>query len=460
MIFISAKKLASITNGFLYKIDSSKAKKLLFHSIITHSNQKISKSLFIALKGKKFNGHCFAKDAVKSGAIILLVDKKININCPQVIVKNTRYAMSQLAYWYRRNSNAKFLALTGSSGKTTIKEMVSLILMQSGSTICNEKNFNNDIGVSKTLFNLKKKHKYVVVEIGANHIGEIRYIVNIVKPDAVLINNLFIAHISGFGSFDNLTKSKGEIFSKLSKTGTAIINLNSHNFLNWKKYFKKDQKIWFFSFKKNKNSKFYVKNVKIGLNGSKFDLYTPKGKISIVLSLIGKHNILNAIAASALAMSIGVNKENISIGLKKILPIPGRMYPIYLSSKKIILDDTYNSNFGSMIAAVEVLSYFPKYRIFVTSDMNELGNQSKTYHEKLEKIINKMNFDKVLSIGKKTNIFFKKDKFSEHFKFKKDLTLRLISLIKDNRTVSVLIKGSRKFKMEEIVKSVMEYFLC
>lgn len=460
MIFISASELAAITNGVLYKINPLKAKELLVQSIVTHSNQKSKNSLFIALKGKKFDGHFFAKDAINFGSIILLVNRKLNINCPQIIVDDTRYAMGKIAKWYRLKSDAKVLALTGSSGKTTVKEMVTKILMQRGPILFTKKNFNNDIGISLTLFNLKKEHKYIIIEIGANKIGEIKYVTNIVKPDSALVNNLSVAHISGFGSIHKMAESKGEIFSKLSKNGVAVINLDSNNFLNWKKYFNIDQSVLFFSFKKEKDSKFYVKNVKINLFSSKFDLYTPKGMISINLPLIGKHNVLNAIAASALSMSVGANLKNISVGLQNFSPIQGRMFPIYLSSKKILLDDTYNANMGSMTSAIHVLSLFPGYKICVLGEMSELGKKSFMYHKEIGKIIKKMNFDKLLTFGKKSFFYSQNNQFSEHFKYKKSLILRLILLIKKNDSVSILVKGSRKSFMEEIVKFITEYFLC
>lgn len=459
MIPISAIDIITITNGFCDKIYFSKIKNLIIRSIVTNSNEKSIDSLFIALKGKNFDGHFFVKSAINSGVKLLLLNKSCNILFPQIIVQDTRVAMLKIASWLRKQSNAKVVAITGSVGKTTVKEMVSRILEKLGSTLFNEKNFNNDIGVCKTLFSLSKKHKFIVIEIGANHIGEIKILSGIIKPNVVLINNLFISHLDGFGSFKGISKSKSEIFSGLVKKGIVIINYHNNDFLKWR-LFLTDYIVLFFSLCKKKNTHFYAKNIFIKQTSSEFDFCTSIGCIRIKLSLIGMHNILNSLAAGALAFSVGANLKQINLGLNNISYISGRMYPIYLSKKKILLDDTYNSNIGSMISAAEVLFKMPGYRIFVSSDMSELGKKSKKYHKEIGKIIDNKNFEEVLTFGKYSYLISKINKYGKHFYSKKELILKLIHLIKKNKVVSILIKGSRNMKMEEIVQYIIGYFLC
>ncbi|BGI51222.1 MAG: UDP-N-acetylmuramoyl-tripeptide--D-alanyl-D-alanine ligase [Arsenophonus endosymbiont of Ceratovacuna japonica] len=459
MIPITVKQLTKVTQGILQKIDNHKAKNLWINEIITNSRQKTINGLFIALKGKYFDGHNFAKEAISNGATALLVEHILTIKCPQIIVKDTRLAMGYLATWVRLQSKAKVIGITGSSGKTIVKNMVSSILSQCGLTLFTEGNFNNDIGVSLTLFNLTIKHKYIVIEIGASYFGEIAYITNIVKPDSVLVNNLFAAHIEGFGSLSGVAEEKGKIFQGLNEKGTAVINLYSNNYKNWKSYFKQYQIILYFSITKQQYSNFYAKNIIMESKGSKFDLYTPIGVTSIYLPLIGKHNISNALAASALAISVGATIEQISFALSNIKPILGRLYPINLAPGKIILDDTYNANTGSMIAAAHVLSHMPGYRIFVVSDINELGNNTSKYHKEIGIITKQIKLNLVLSIGKQSIFISKYSNCGNHVSSKKKLINKLIFLIKKYKIISILIKGSRSTKMEDIVHALQEYFL-
>ncbi|XZQ54794.1 MAG: UDP-N-acetylmuramoyl-tripeptide--D-alanyl-D-alanine ligase [Arsenophonus sp.] len=460
MIPIPLKKLAHVTQGIPYKINDHQWTNLLINTVTTNSRYQLINGLFIALKGEYFDGHNFVKDAINAGAIALLVDHPLTISCPQVIVKDTRLAMGKLAAWVRSQSKAKIIGLTGSSGKTSVKEMTATILSNYEKTVFTDANFNNDIGVALTLFHLTIEHKYAVIEIGANNINEVKYASNIVKPDTALINNLFAAHLEGFISLSGVAKAKGEIFYGLAKTGTAIINLASNDWKNWKFSFNQQQTIWYFSIVKQHKANFYAENIFTKLTGVEFELHTPIGVILILLPLLGKHNIANALAASALAISVGATLEQVSLGLTNVKPISGRLYPINLASGKLILDDTYNANIGSIIAAANVLSQMPGYRILVVGDMTELGDKTDIYHRKVGKKIQKMNFDRVFSIGQKSAIISKYSLYGEHFISKKELVSKLISLINENKIISVLVKGSQNTAMKEIVLSLKERFLC
>ncbi|MGP1932296.1 MAG: glutamate ligase domain-containing protein, partial [Arsenophonus sp. ET-DL12-MAG3] len=245
-----------------------------------------------------------------------------------------------------------------------------------------------------------------------------------------------------------------EIFYGLAKTGTAIINLASNDWKNWKFSFNQQQTIWYFSIVKQHKANFYAENIFTKLTGVEFELHTPIGVILILLPLLGKHNIANALAASALAISVGATLEQVSLGLTNVKPISGRLYPINLASGKLILDDTYNANIGSIIAAANVLSQMPGYRILVIGDMTELGDKTDIYHWKVGKKIQKMNFDRVFSIGQKSAIISKYSLYGEHFISKKELVSKLISLINENKIISVLVKGSQNTAMKEIVLSL------
>lgn len=460
MIPISLKHLATVTQGALQQINDRQAASLWLNAVTTNSRQRPIDGLFIALKGEHFDGHHFAKEATEAGASALLVERPLTLHCPQVVVEDTRLAMGKLAAWVRSHSKAKVIGLTGSSGKTSVKEMVAAILSQCGGTLFTEGNLNNDIGVPLTLFRLTAEHQYAVIEMGANHIGEIAYTTNMVRPDSVLVNNLFAAHLEGFGSLAGVAKAKGEIFQGLAEQGTAVINLASHDWKNWQLSFKQQQTIWRFSLTKQQQADFYAENITTKSTGSEFELHTPTGVISIFLPLPGTHNIANALAASALAMSVGATLKQVSLGLAHVRPVTGRLYPIHLAPGKLILDDTYNANTGSMIAAADVLSQMPGYRILVVGDMGELGDKTEKCHQEVGEAARQMKLDRVLSVGQQSVIISQHSGCGEHFATKKELIAKLIPLIKEHETVSVLVKGSRSTAMEEVVHALQECFLC
>lgn len=274
---------------------------LLISDISIDSRQISENALFVALSGEKFDGHDFAQQSINSGALAVLVNHKINDVLPQIIVKDTRLALGQIAAWIRQQSKAKIVALTGSSGKTSVKEMTAAILAKCGKTLFTQGNFNNDIGVPLTLFGLTKKHKYAVIELGANHIGEIAYTTKMVKPHSALINNIAAAHLEGFGSLAGVAKAKGEIFLGLPTDGVAIFNFDSYS----PEWFKLVEGYRVYTFALNTTeADFYAKSI-IQQDVTSFVLHTPFGEINIQLPLLGLHNVSNAIAAAALAMSVG-----------------------------------------------------------------------------------------------------------------------------------------------------------
>lgn len=251
MIPLSFKKIRSITNGMYFNAKNIKKQNLIF-SIINIDSRKITPGcLFIALVGKRYNAHDFIPEAIKKGASAILLEKKTNINIPQIIVKNTILALGKIALWIRKKSNANIIAITGSSGKTSVKEIATSIFQCYEKTLSTLKNFNNNIGVPLTLLNLNKSHKHLIVEIGANHPKEILYSTNIVKPNIVLINNIHPSHLKGFKSLFGVSKAKQEIILKLSQNGTIICNADSHHWNKWKKNAKNRNIIWFSIKKKN-----------------------------------------------------------------------------------------------------------------------------------------------------------------------------------------------------------------
>ncbi|WP_253254820.1 Mur ligase family protein [Buchnera aphidicola] len=251
MISLSLKKIAKIINGNLYGSD------LIINHIVIDTKKVVPDCLFIALIGKKFDAHIFIKDAISQGCSAVITQKKIKYCISYIVVKNTSMALGQIASWIRKITNAKILAITGSCGKTSVKEMTASILAQNGKTISTTGNLNNNIGVPITLLKLTLEHQYGVIELGANQPGEIFYTSNISQPEVVLINNIYYAHLKGFKSLIGVSNAKSEIFSGLKNHGTVVINLDSHHLSSWKKKIQK-KNILYFSIKKKNSVTFFL----------------------------------------------------------------------------------------------------------------------------------------------------------------------------------------------------------
>ncbi len=453
MITLSLKKLAEVTLGHLVGDD------LLIDAVSTDTRHVIAGSLFIALAGERFDAHDFAKDAIANGATALLVSKRLQVSVPCVVVADTRIALAQLAAWVRQQVPARVVALTGSSGKTSVKEMTAAILRQCGETLATAGNLNNDIGVPLTLLRLTAAHQYAVIELGASHQGEIAWTTEITRPESALINNLAAAHLEGFGSLAGVAKAKGEIFMGLPAQGVAIINADSNDWPRWQSALS-DHTVWRFSTEKQSGSDFYASNINTSPQRTHFTLHSPRGEIAVTLPLPGRHNITNALAASALALSVDAPLSAIQQGLATLNAVPGRLYPIVLAEHKLLLDDSYNANVASMTAAAQVLSDMPGYRVMVVGDMAELGAGAAECHREVGEVARKARIDKVLSVGALSQNISAVSGVGEHFTDKAMLTQRLRSLIAQHKEITVLVKGSRSAAMEQVVQTLQEKETC
>ncbi|WLT06346.1 UDP-N-acetylmuramoyl-tripeptide--D-alanyl-D-alanine ligase [Gilliamella apis] len=447
MIPLVIKQIATIVNGTSYHLPDEG---LTINEICTDSRKITDQSLFIALVGEKFDGHLFAKQAIDDGAVAVIVNRKIDNDTPQIVVNDTYIALGQLAEFVRDQSSAKFVALTGSSGKTSVKEMTANILQQCGETLYTQGNFNNDIGVPLTLLRLKKQDQFAVVELGANHIGEIAYTTRLVKPNSALINNIALAHIEGFGSLDGVATAKGEIFEGLADNGIAIINLESCSD-KWLKDLK-NKTVWTFS-TADSSADFYASNIKM-MDQTVFTLHTPIGNSEITLPLVGEHNISNAIASSALAISVGATLTQVKKGLAESKSVKGRLYPVRLNQTQLIWDDSYNANVGSMSAAIHVLATQPGYKVLVVGDMAELGNDANIYHQQIGELVKQQNIDCVVSVGQLSELISQFSGVGHHFIDKQSAVDYLLNLLRLHPTLTMLVKGSRSAKMEDLIVEI------
>ncbi|AYA08625.1 UDP-N-acetylmuramoyl-tripeptide--D-alanyl-D-alanine ligase [Rahnella aceris] len=453
MIRVSLQTLADALNAELIGTDTQ------IDSVTTDTRQITEGCLFVALKGEKFDAHDFAADAVKAGSGALLVSKRLPVDVPQLVVADTRIALGQLGGWVRQQVPARVVGLTGSSGKTSVKEMTAAILRECGNVLYTAGNFNNDIGVPLTLLRLTAEHDFAVIEMGANHAGEIAYTTALARPETALVNNLSAAHLEGFGSLAGVARAKGEIFDGLPENGIAVINADNNDWANWQHKLN-GKTVWRFSPTFGEGIDFSATDVNISPLNTTFTLHSPQGSIDVSLPVPGRHNIANALAAAALAMSVGASPENVRAGLATLQSVKGRLFPIVISEGKTLLDDSYNANVGSMTAAAQVLAEMPGYRVMAVGDMAELGAESEHCHRQVGEAIRDAGIDKVFSIGHDSRIISDVSGCGEHLEDKAALTARLTSLLSEHAVITVLIKGSRSAAMEQVVRALQENATC
>lgn len=452
MIGVTLGQLANVLNGELCGSDA------LIEDVTTDTRKLTPGCLFVALKGERFDAHDFAQTAKDGGAGALLVSRKLDIDLPQLVVSDTRLAFGELAAWVRQQVPARVVALTGSSGKTSVKEMTAAILGQCGNTLYTAGNLNNDIGVPMTLLRLTPEHQFAVIELGANHQGEIAWTVSLTRPEAALVNNLAAAHLEGFGSLAGVAKAKGEIFTGLPDSGIAILNADNNDWANWQQVIG-DRTVWRFS-PNAAGSDFSAADVRITSQGTEFTLHTPNGSTDVLLPLPGRHNIANALAATALATAVGADLNAVKAGLAQLKAVPGRLFPIHLTDSQLVLDDSYNANVGSMTAAVQVLSEMPGYRVLVVGDMAELGAESEACHIQVGEAAKAAGIDRVLSVGKLSQAISDASGAGEHLIDKASAIARLNMLINEHKSITILVKGSRSAAMEEVVRALQENGTC
>lgn len=425
-----------------------------FKSVSSDTRKLNPGELFIAWKGENFDGHDYVAAAQQKGAVAALVSKKIAADIAQVIVADVPKALGQLAAHHRQQlKHIPLIALTGSCGKTTTKEMLRAILLECGPTLANETSFNNEIGVPLTLLQLTNQHRYAVIEMGANHPGEIAYLTSLAKPNVAFINNVAPAHLEGFGSVEGVARAKSEIFQGLSDDGTAIINADD-KFADWIKERVRVKNIFTFGIKNKAD--FFATNISLDTEQHcSFTLHTPKGETTIRLTVLGQHNMLNALAAAAAAFAVGADLKAIQQGLQKTQPVYGRLVTKQGHNGARLFDDTYNANPFSIRAALEVLAKYPGEKIFVMGDMRELGTDAEKLHYEVGQCAKQLGINSLYACGELTRATVKSfGDGAQHFATQSDLSAAVKNIMREN--VVVLVKGSRGMKMENVVAELIQ----
>jgi UDP-N-acetylmuramoyl-tripeptide--D-alanyl-D-alanine ligase len=430
-------EIAEIINGTHVGVDVEIAS----ISIDTRAIQ--SGELYVAIKGHQFDGNEFVNKAEQVGAIAAILNEGFTTTLPHILVADTRLALAQMAGAWRDKASTKVVGITGSNGKTTVKEMTAAILAVDGSVLFTKGNLNNDIGVPLTLLRLNEDHRYAVIEMGANHLGEIAYTSAIAKSDVVILNNAGAAHIEGFGSLDGVAKAKGEIIETLKSDGIAVLNKDDKYFDYWKSI-AGDRKV--LSFGLSEDADIFARNIKTEITDNEFvttfSLVTSLTMMKVHLKLAGSHNVSNALAAIAAGLALGLNLEQIKTGLEQVRPVTGRMQPLVGRLGNIVIDDTYNANAASLKAGLDVLVKCKGEHWVVLGAFGELGQDSPKIHAEI-------GFDArntVRIFGKGATFFDSQDE--------------LIDALKAELTgdEAILIKGSRTQRMENVAAALVENF--
>lgn len=461
----SSSDLSLATQGEWQQLDNA----FTAPRIVTDNRQIQAGDVFLALKGERFDAHDFVADAIARGAVAAIVARPVaGVTAPQLLVADTRLALGDLgAYRRRRYRQLKVAALTGSSGKTTTKEMLGSILRQIAPTLITRGNLNNDLGVPMMLLELSPQHEYAVMELGANHVGEIDYTSSMVQPHVAGVLNIGTAHMGEFGGREGIAKAKAEIFTHLQADGVAVVPFRDdfaaliqqaagqHHLIR----FGQDTVA-----PTAAHGDVYAEHVQLDAASSRFELVTPQGRIAIELPFAGQHNIDNALAAASFALAFGLDLALIASGLAQAVGAKGRLsfrqHGCYL-----IIDDTYNANPHSMRAAAKVLEAQPGLKVLVLGDIGELGDAAADEHHNLGADLAQLQLDAIFTVGEfaaNTLAGIRKQNkaalTAQAFDDKVALFEQLTSYLNahEQTAVSLLFKGSRYTRMESLIADLVE----
>ena len=428
-------------------------------SVSIDSRSLQSGDLYVALKGENFDGHDFIEQAELASASALLVERQVKSLLPQLVIKNTRLALAELAGLWRQKSKATIFAITGSNGKTTVKEMLAAILAINANVLATKGNLNNNIGVPLTLLKLSEKHRYAVIEMGANHRKEIAFSSRYALANIALINNVSEAHLEGFGSLEAIAKAKGEIVAGLKSSGIAILNQDESFYPLWVKM-ARNRPHYKFSLH-DETANVYASDINLTLENNafitRFNLHTATEIIAIHLQLAGQHNVYNALAAATAALAVNISLEQIQQGLASVPPVKGRLQPWVSRYGNIVIDDSYNANPASLNVALEVLKFCQGDSWLILGALGELGENSVEIHRQIGQLIRQQGIQRLFATG--IDARYSVDTFGEgalFFESQVDLITALKTALKGDEVL--LIKGSRSQGMEHVAAALIDNF--
>ena len=423
--------------------------------IVTDSRDIQDGDVFFALAGERFDAHDFVEDVLAAGATAVVVSREDCAALKGALkVDDTLAALQKLAKAWRENVNPFVLGITGSSGKTTVKEMLAGVLRHRFSdeaVLATAGNFNNHIGLPLTLLKLNEKHRYAVIEMGMNHFGELSLLTRIASPNVALVNNALRAHVGcGFDGVGDIAKAKSEIYEGLLSDGIALIPCEDANIATFEAATAQLNAQTFGV----ASGDVHAENIELKLLSCEFDLVRDNERVAVVLPVPGRHNVHNAVAAAALALAAGLSLAEVSDGLKNFSNIKGRLNIKQGIKDATLIDDTYNANPDSMKASIDVLAAMPAPRIFVMGDMGELGeDEAAAMHAEVGAYARDKGIEAAYFVG--DNSVEAAETFgAEGLWFAaKDPLIQVLSHDLPERA-TVLVKGSRFMKMEEVIEAL------
>lgn len=445
--------IADVLHGKLHVLNGQNAA-LTVTSVDSDSRRVQPGQLFVALSGEKFDGHAFLPQVTALGAAAALVTHPVKTELPTIEVKDTRLAMGELAAYWRQHLGTPMIAVTGSNGKTTTKEMIAAIMQVhvggADKVLATAGNFNNDIGMPLTLLRLRPFHRSAVIEMGMNHLGEIDYLTRIARPNVAVINNAGTAHIGELGSRENIARAKGEIFAGLADNGIAVINADSEFAVYWRGLNQQRRVITF-----GMRAEADVRGEVTAGGSSSFSVQYQGESIALTLAVPGVHNIMNALAATAASLAAGASLQEVAQGLQGFGGVKGRLQQKTAANGAQLIDDTYNANPDSMKAALDVLRESRQRTVFVMGDMGELGDDAEAMHATVGQYAKESGVKAMYALGNHTKAAIQAfGGQGQHF----DNIESLIAAVQagTNAADIVLVKGSRFMQMERVVNALVE----
>lgn len=436
---------ADIMNGTLHGTDRN------FAGVSTDTRTLGPGELFFALAGPNYDGSEFVSKAAEKSAAAAVLPAATDVDLPYITVDDTRLALGRLALAWRKRMPAKVIGITGSNGKTTVREMIANCLSLSAETLATRGNLNNEIGLPLMLLSLSEEHRYAVIEMGANHPGEIAYLTSLAEPEVVVITNVAPAHLEGFGDLDGVARAKGEILQGQVAPLFAVLNADDDYFSHWSSLIADDTII---SFGVEADASIFATDIQAHGDQMRFSLHIHREDIPIRLPLAGLHNVKNACAAAAVLHGLGIDSKQIRQGLESVQAVSGRLHPVEGITGLTVYDDSYNANPQSVIAAAEFLVAQPGQKWLVLGDMGELGEDEVLLHKAVGRAARRLGIDRLLATGVLSQNTVKT--FGSGGQWYEDID-GLIEEIQRSATedTNILIKGSRFMQMERVVEALI-----
>lgn len=448
---MSLQEVQAVTGGVVSGSDA------VFSALSIDSRTLQPGDLFIALTGPNFNGNTFVSAAAEKNASAAIVSEDTPNTLPTLKVEDTRLALGSIGALNRSRATACVIALTGSQGKTTVKEMTAAILSECGQVMMTRGNLNNDLGVPLSLSEINREDNYAVIELGANGPGEIAYTVGLTQPRIGHITNIAGTHLEGFGDLEGVARAKAEIWQGIQEGGVAVVNLDdafAAQFIRQLKAGSGKRQIVTVSAQGNNEADYWAADSRlIDLYSTEFTLHSPVGTNNIRLQVAGKHNVSNALAAAALAMTAGAGLDQVRAGLEQFTPVKGRLCMLPGINNATVIDDSYNASPASFFAAIDVLANTEGSSIVVMGDMGELGSEAEHAHQEVGNYARQQGVDHFIAVGELSRLAA--TAFGENGIFLDDRNsfLNVITPML-NKSVTVLVKGSRSQAMEKLVEQL------